>query len=221
MVADGAVVGRRGRIARASVCAAALLLGACASAPKTATEVHVRPAPQTMGGHQVVGEAIVTSLGGASAMVRWLPPRGVQTFYAQRPGLTVPWPEETWRQSPPTVFLLRLRNVSREEVQFDPALVALATPDGRRERPIPYEEMYMRMAGRDDPVRIRSLEATLFSRFVVIPPGGQREGLLIFPMLDPKTKHLLLELSSFFVGGRLHPGLFEFQVLRTEKPEEN
>jgi hypothetical protein len=220
MVTDG-TVGRRGRIARVSVLGAALLLAACASTPRKETDVHVLPAPQTLGGHQVVGETIVTSLGGASTTVRWLPERGVQTFYAQRPGLRVPWPEETWRQSPPTVFLLRLRNVTREEVQFDPALVALATPDGRRERPIPYEEMYMRMAGQDDPARIRSLEATLFSRFVVIPPGGQREGLLIFPMLDPQAKHLVLELSSFFVGGRLYPGVFEFQVLRTEKPADN
>jgi hypothetical protein len=209
-------------VARASVFVAALLLGACASTePRKPSEVELRPAPQTMRGHQVVGESIVTSLGGAAVVVRWLPPRGVRTFYGQRPGLTVPWPDEIWQESPPTIFLLRLRNATREEVQFDPGLVALATPDGRRQRPIPYEEMYMRMAGQDEPTRLRSLEATLFSRFVVLPPGGQREGLLVFPMLDPTAKLLLLELSSFFVGGRLQPGLFEFQVLRTAKPEDH
>jgi hypothetical protein len=38
--------------------------------------------------------------------------------------------------------------------------------------------------------------------------------LLVFPTLGPEAKHLLLELSSFFVGGRHIPGIFEFQVLR-------
>jgi hypothetical protein len=171
-----------------------------------------------MGRHQVVGESIVTSLGGASVMLRWLSAKDVQAYYHSRPGLTVPWPEEIWRQSPPTVFLLRIRNAAREEVQFDPALAALVPPSGKRERPIPYEEMYMRMAGKEEEApRLRSLEATLFSRFVVLPPGGQREGLLIFPAPEPAAKHLLLELSSFFVGGKLVPGVFEFQVLRPEK----
>jgi hypothetical protein len=126
-----------------------------------------------------------------------------------------------WRQSPPTVFLLRIRNATREELQFDPSLAGLVPPSGRRERPIPYEEMYMRMAGKEEEAaRLRSLEATLFSRFVVLPPGGQREGLLVFPAPEPGAKYLLLELSSFFVGGKLAPGLFEFQVLRPDKAKD-
>lgn len=208
----------RGRAARAFLLGAGLLLAGCASAPRPAAEVQIRPAPQALGRHQVVGDTIITSLGGASTMLRWLSAKGVEAFYTRRPGLIVPWPEEVWREAPPTVFLLRLRNPTREEVQFDPALALLVTQDGRRQRPIPYEEMYMRMAGKEEEAgRLRSLQATLFSRFVVVPPGGQREGLLIFPALDPNAKHLLLELSSFFVGGKLVPGLFEFQVLREDK----
>jgi len=62
--------------------------------------------------------------------------------------------------------------------------------------------------------RLVSLQATRWSRFVVIQPGGRREGLLLFPTIEPEAKHLLLELPSFFVGGRATPGRFEFQVLR-------
>jgi hypothetical protein len=78
-----------------------------------------------------------------------------------------------------------------------------------------YEEMYRRLEGAEGSgPRLLSLQATLLSRFMVIPAGGERKGLLVFPTLGPEAKHLLLELSSFFVGGRHIPGIFEFQVLR-------
>ncbi len=207
-------------LSRAVAVALVLLLAGCASASRSRSEsrLELRPAPQALGNHQVVGESIVTSLGGASVRVQWLSQKGMEGYYHGRPGLTLPWPEEMWRQAPPTVFLLRIRNTTREEAQFDPTLAALVPPDGRRARPIPYEEMYMRMAGKEEEApRLRSLEATLLSRFVVLPPGSQREGLLIFPAPEPKAKHLLLELSSFFVGGKPFPGLFECQVVPTEK----
>lgn len=177
----------------------------------------VRPSPQRLATHQVVGESIVASLGGAGVMVRWLSAPAVERFYADKPGLVYPWPRDVWKEAPPTVFLLRVRNQTREEVQFDPTLAALVTQAGRRERPVSYEEMYQRLAGLEDSgPRLLSLQASLFSRFVVIPPGGQREGLLVFATLDADARHLLLELASFFVGGRNTPGLFEFQVVRQE-----
>jgi hypothetical protein len=91
--------------------------------------------------------------------------------------------------------------------------VALVAQDGKRDRTIPYEEMYMRLADTDGAApRLMSLQATLLSRFVVIQPGGEREGLLLFPSLKPEAVYLLLELPSFFVGGRPFPGRLEFQV---------
>jgi len=177
--------------------------------------VTIHPSPQRQATHQVVGESIVASLGGAGVTVRWLSAPAVEQFYAAKPGLVYPWPREIWKESRPTVFLLRVRNQTRDEVQFDPTLAALVSQDGRRERPVSYEEMYERLAGAEGAgPRLLSLQASLFSRFVVIPSGGQREGLLVFPALDPEVRHLLLDLASFFVGGRNTPGLFEFQVVR-------
>ena len=66
----------------------------------------------------------------------------------------------------------------------------------------------------DAQARLLSLQATLLSRFVVISPGGQRDGLLLFSSIDPEAKLLMLDLGSFFVGGRMAPGRFEFQVVR-------
>jgi hypothetical protein len=141
----------------------------------------------------------------------------VEQFFEGKPGLVNPWPKEMWKVAPPTVFFLRVRNQTPDEVQFDPTLAALVTQDGQRERPVSYEEMYQRLEGTEGSgARLQSLQATLLSRFVVIPSGGQREGLLMFPTLGPESKHLLLEFASFFVGGRSVPGLFEFQVLRDQ-----
>ena len=203
----------RGGFVRLSLFGAILLVASCTSPPKG--EVSLHPIPQRHATHQVVGESILASLGGPAVIVRWLSPQEVEHYFASRPGLVSPWPQEIWKQAPPTVFLLRVRNQTPEEVQFDPTLAALVSQEGWRERPMSYEEMYLRMGGVEaSGPGLRSLQATLLSRFVVMSPGGEREGLLVFPTLDPTTKYLLLELASFFVGGRSSPGLFEFQVVR-------
>jgi len=192
-----------------------LFLAGCASSPKG--EVVVRPSPPTQPTQQVVGESIIASVGGAAVTVQWLPAPGMEQYYVGKPGLVNPFPQEDWKETPPTVFLVRVRNRTPEDVQFDPTLVSLVTQSGRRERPMSYEEMYMRLSEAEGTnARLRSLEATLLSRFVVLQPGGQREGLLVFPTLDPETKHLSLEFASFFIGGRAVPSLFEFQVLRQQ-----
>jgi hypothetical protein len=195
----------------------ALVMGGCASKPKGdgPIPISIQPAPQQVPSSQVVGEAIVASLNGASVAVRWLGEQAFAQFYASRPGLTAPLSAEVWTKAIPTVFWLRVRNLTKSEVQFDPELVSLVSQDGRRERPIPYDEMYMRlMAEENAEVRLQSLQATQLSRFMVIAPGAQREGLLIFPAVGPEVKLLRLDLGSFFVGGQSVPGLFQFQVIR-------
>jgi hypothetical protein len=206
--------GKRGQAARAFFFAAILLLPGCATPPQK-TEMVVRPSPQRQPTHQAVGEAIIASLGGAAVAVQWLSASATEQYFAGRPGLVHPWPKEVWKLAPPTVFLLSIRNQTPDEVQFDPTFTALVTQEGRRQPPMSYEEMYRRLEGAEGSgPRLLSLQATLLSRFMVIPAGGERKGLLVFPTLGPEAKHLLLELSSFFVGGRHIPGIFEFQVLR-------
>jgi hypothetical protein len=207
---------RRGWLIRAVVLGGGLLLTGCATTEKPLGPATLRPALQSnLGTSQIVGEAIVASLGGVAVTVRWMDAGAVGGYYAGRPGLVSPWPQDVWTESPPTIFLVRVRNQTHEEVQFDPAMTVLVAQDGNRDRPIPYEELYMRLADTENAgPRLVSLQATLLSRFLVVQPGGQREGLLLFPTIKPEAKHLLLELPSFFVGGRATPGRFEFQVLR-------
>jgi len=193
-----------------------LLLAGCASSEKALGPATLAPAPQAnTGTSQIVGDAIVASLSGAAVTVRWMDADAVGKYYAQRPGLVSPWPQDVWKESPPNIFLVRVSNRTHEEVQFDPATSVLVAQDGNRDRPLPYEEMYMRLAETENSgPRLVSLQATLLSRFLVIHPGAQREGLLLFPTIKPEAKHLILDLPSFFVGGRATPGRFEFQVFR-------
>ena len=203
-----------GLIARALVLVVCLLPLGCASTKPTGPPV-LRPNPYQAPAYQAVGDAIVASLGGVSVTLRWLDEGGVRAYYAARPGLILPWPEELWKEAPPTVFLLRISNQTREEVLFDPGVVFLVAQGGERQPAIPYEEMYMRLQETEDAqARLLSLQATLLSRFVVISPGGQRDGLLLFAAIGPEAKLLIVDLASFFVGGRVVPGRFEFQVVR-------
>jgi len=191
-------------------------MAGCATTEKPLGPPALLPASQQHAAHyQVVGEAIVASLSGVAVTVRWLNAAGVAEYYAARTGLVSPWPREVWTQDPPTIFLVRIRNQTHEEVQFDPGMARLVTQDGERDLPVPYEELYMRLSDTENSApRLLSLQATLLSRFVVIRPGGSREGLLLFPTVKPEAKYLLLELASFFVSGRAAPGNFAFQVVR-------
>jgi len=207
---------RRGLFARAAFFCLGLSLAGCATAEKPLGVTTLRPVPQPQAAtNQVVGDAIVASLGGVAVTVRWMDRPAVGNYYAARPGLVSPWPQELWSESPPTIFLVRIRNQTREEVQFDPGMAVLVAQDGNRDLPVPYEEVYMGLAEtKDAEPRLLSLQATLMSRFVVIQRGGEREGFMLFRAIKPEAKHLLLELPSFFVGGRVTPGVFEFQVVR-------
>ncbi len=197
---------------------AAESLAGCGSAPKVIVPTAIRPLPQQPPTHQIVGDAIIASLGGVGVTLGWLNEGASDHYFTSRLGLASPWPKEVWKATPPTVFLLRIRNQTRDEVQFDPGTASLTNQAGDRERPIPYEEFYMRLTEVPDAdARLRTLQSTLLSRFVVLPPGGQREGLLVFPTPESKSKLLVLEIGSFFVGGRNTPGLFSFQVTFSEK----
>ncbi|MGE5850188.1 MAG: hypothetical protein ACM362_08680 [Candidatus Methylomirabilota bacterium] len=204
----------RGPLARAFVFVGVLSLAGCASPPKGEV-VSLRPGPPRQPTQQVVGESIIASLGGVAVTVRWLPGPGVERFYAGKPGLVNPFPKEMWKEAPPTIFLVQVRNQTSEEIQFDPALTFLVDQGGWRGVPLSYDEMYLGMseAERSGPA-MRSLQATLFSRFVVVSPGGQREGLLVYSAVSPEAKLLRLEFASFFIGGKSATGFFEFQVLR-------
>jgi hypothetical protein len=201
---------------RAVVFLSGLLLAGCATTEKPTGPPALVPASQQhAASYQVVGEAIVVSLGGVAVTVRWMDAASVARYYAARPGLVTPWPKDVWTENPPTIFLVRLRNQTHEDVQFDPGMARLVTQDGDRELPIPYEELYMRLADTENSgPRLVSLQATLLSRFVVIGPGATREGVVLFPTVKPEAKYLLLDLPSFFVGGRAMPGHFAFQVVR-------
>jgi hypothetical protein len=167
----------------------------------------------------VVGESIIASLGGVAVTVRWLPGPGVERFYAGKPGLVNPFPKEMWKEASPLVFLVQVRNQTSEELQFDPAPTFLVDQGGGRGLPLSYEEMYLGMSEAErSGSAMQSLQATLLSRFVALSPGGQREGLLIFAGVGPDAKLLRLEFTSFFIGGKSAPALFEFQVIR-EKTE--
>jgi hypothetical protein len=147
--------------------------------------------------------------------VQWLPQAGVERFYAGKPGLSNPVPDEVWTEAPPTIFHLRIRSTLAGPVQLDPSTALVSTESGQRLLPVLYEDMYEQLVDLEDSARrLQSLQATLLDRLLVVAPGGQREGLLVFRTFDPTAKQLALELTSLYLAGKVTPVVFIFQVDR-------
>jgi hypothetical protein len=53
------------------------------------------------------------------------------------------------------------------------------------------------------------------TNLLVVPPKVDREGLLLFPPLDPEAKMVILEVGSFYIGSTEQLLLFEFEVRRS------
>lgn len=209
-----------GHLGRGLLLAGGILSASCGGTGQGLTVTAIRPVPNQPPTHQVVGDVVFASLGGAALTVGWMGESAIEQYFADRPGLVYPWPKGLWKTAPPTVFLIRVRNPTRQEVQFDPAAAQLISEKGWRSPAVRFEELYMllqEVEGEDQESRLRSLQNTMLSRFVVLPPGGQREGLLIFQSVDPASKSTTLDLSTFFVGGKNVPGLFQFQILSSPR----
>jgi hypothetical protein len=78
-----------------------------------------------------------------------------------------------------------------------------------------YDELYSLFSEKGESTKVlRALEETVLTNLLVIPPKLDREGLLVFPPLDPTVKTVILELGSFYVGSTEQLLLFEFEIRR-------
>jgi hypothetical protein len=108
-----------------------------------------------------------------------------------------------------------MRNQGRQPVQGDPAQFVLTDQEGVRRLPLAYQDFFQLISELPDAEqRLRSMQATVLSNFITVPPGGRRDGFVFFPPLNPTSRLVILELGSFYVGAREVPVLAEFEVSR-------
>lgn len=175
----------------------------------------LRPGPQRLPTLQAQGDLVIATLAGATVTAEPLTEKGLDAYYARRPALVNPFKILPKGSKAPLAFILRIQNVGRDRINFDPAQAWLTDQQDHRSAAFSYDELYSLFSEKGESARaLRALEETVLTNFLVVPPKHDRDGLLVFPPLDPAAKMVILEVGSFYVGSAEQLLLFEFEVRR-------
>ena len=188
-------------------------LAACASVPKG--EPVLRPGPQRSPTMRAQGDLVIATLQGAAVTVQPLTLEGLDTYYLRRPSLANPFkmlPKGTKR---PLAFIVRIQNLGRDRINFDPSQALLVDQRDRRTGAFSYDELYSIFSEIDQPASaLQALDESILTNFLVIPPKIDRAGLLLFPPPEPEAKAVILDMNSFYIGSAEQVLLFEFEIHR-------
>lgn len=175
----------------------------------------LRPGPQRLPTLRAQGDLIIATLAGATVTVEPLTEKGLDAYYARPPSLLNPFKQLPKGTKGPLAFILRIQNVGRDRVTFDPGQAVLVDQQNRRSIAFSYDELYGLLAEqRNSAKALQTVEETVLTKLLVVPPQLDREGLLLFPSPDPEAKVLILEVGSFYVGSAEQLLLFEFEIRR-------
>lgn len=200
-----------------SILLAAALSGGCGG-PVTPGSSLLRPGVQHVPVNQVVGDTIIANLGGLTVSVRALTVAGLHDYFASKPGLVDPFEDVTQETADFLPFLVQIKNGTGQEVFFDPLQSLLRDKSDLASRPLHADEFYETLGNLPGgAVKLRSLQQAMLTPSVVVRPRGEKEGLLLFPAFNPGSPIFLLELPSFYLGGRGQGLLFEFVAQPTGK----
>lgn len=186
---------------------------ACASVPSG--EVTFRPGPQRLPTLRAQGDLVIATLAGATVTVEPLTERGLHAYYARRPSLLNPFKTPQKGIAGPLAFILRVQNVGRDRITFDPGQTWLTDQRNHRSAAFSYDELYSLFSAKGESAKVMQvLDETVLTSLLVMPPKLDREGLLIFPPPDPAAKMVILEMGSFYIGPTEQLLLFEFEIRR-------
>ncbi len=196
-----------------SVLTVATLVG-CASGPSG--EARLRPGPQRLPHLRAQGDLIIATLEGVAITVQALTPTDLDAYYSRRPALANPFKGVGTATAGPLAFVIRIQNQGRERITFDPSQSQLVDQRDHRVNAITYDELHGVFSEGDQSAKaLQSLQETVLTNFLVVPPRLDREGLLLFPPPNPDAKTVILRLDSLYVGSAVQLLLFEFEVKRT------
>ncbi|MCZ7626698.1 MAG: hypothetical protein C3F12_12870 [Candidatus Methylomirabilota bacterium] len=205
---------RSGPLARFfSLLVVVVSLAACASIPGGERTLTLRPGPQRLPTLRAQGDLVIATLPGATVTVEPLTAKGLDVYYARRATLLNPFNLFSTRAKGLLAFVVRIHNVGRERIHFDPGQTALVDQKDRRSTALGYDELYSLFSElHASTTALRALQDTVLTNLLVVPPKLDREGLLFFPAPDPDVKTAILEVGSFYIGSAEQLLLFEFEV---------
>ena len=188
-------------------------LAACASGPTG--EATLRPGLQRLPHLRTQGDLVIATLQGVAITVQPLTTKELDAHYVRRPSLINPFKTLPKAAGRPLAFNVRIQNQGRDRVTFDPSQAWLVDQKGHRTTALPYDELHSVFSEGDQAQpALQALQETVLTNFLVVPPKLDRQGLLLFPLLEPEAKSLILEMGSFYIGSAEQLLLFEFEVRR-------
>ncbi len=188
-------------------------LAACALS--RSGESALRPGVQRLPTLRAQGDLIIATLPGATVTVEPLTAKGLEAYYARRTTLLDPFKILPKRTKGLLAFILRIQNVGQDRINFDPSQAVLVDQQDRRLAALSYDELYSLFPEKGESAKVlRAFEETVLTSYIVVPPKLDREGLLLFPSLDPAAKAIILEVGSFYIGSAEQLLLFEFEIRR-------
>jgi hypothetical protein len=161
------------------------------------------------------GDLVIATLPGATVTVEPLTEQALDAYYAQRPNPLNPLKILPKKTKGLLAFMLRIQNVGRDRISIDPGQAVLVDQQDRRSAALSYDELYGVLSEvRNSAKALQAVEETVLTKFLVVPPQLDREGLLLFPPPDPAAKAVILEVGSFYIGSAEQLLLFEFEIRR-------
>jgi hypothetical protein len=178
----------------------------------------LRPGPQRLSTLRAQGDLVIATLKGAAMTVQPLTQEGLDAYYARRPSLVNPFKTVLTPANHPLAFIVRIQNLGRDRINFDPSQALLTDQHDHRTAALSYDDLYTILSEGDKPTAaLQALEETVLTSYIVLPPKLDREGLLLFPPPEPGAKTVILEIGSFYIGSTEQLLLFEFEVFRPPK----
>lgn len=194
-----------------------VLLAACATTADRPKGRFLSPAPQSLPSNTVTGDLIIAQLERATVSLRALSWEALQRFYGAQRDLVNPFADLPAGKPRPTAFVLHLRNDSSDALSFDPTAATLADQEGRRQPPLDYPALYDTLHSLEGGAeRLRAIQRTVLTATVIVSPGGERRGLLLFPELRAEARAVLVDLAGLYRGSA--PQLLVFQFLVIDQP---
>ncbi|MBN1882903.1 MAG: hypothetical protein JW885_12070 [Deltaproteobacteria bacterium] len=155
------------------------------------------------------GHTVVYDMLGNDVKIRYLDDTDIDLFFMKHdlsnPFLSAPEMRDAFN-----LFLVTFVNRSNEEITFNPVSCAIYVDGSYFRGALDYAEVvvgFRRLAPEADAT---SFKKSMFSAALDIEPGTSIEGLLVFPSMPRKTKHIVVMVKGIIFSGTSYSIPFEF-----------
>lgn len=185
------------------------ILSGCAAAPP-AGPIAFRPAPAATYG--IEGETAFKVIENVRVEIRHLSPANLAPVLKRLTGSPADPFEGLLVKKTFAFFSVSIANGSKRSVTFNPAMAVLVSDMDLRATPRDYPDFFSVLADHpQSEQRLAQVKKAIYDIPVTVPPGGRKEGLLVFIVEMTEDRTLALSLPDVYIGHAAHAFSFAFE----------